>query len=52
MLNASFPELIEMMADADLMAARRVLGWAPKTSFRELVQMMVDADLKTLFRST
>jgi GDPmannose 4,6-dehydratase len=26
--------------------AKKVLGWAPKTSFKELVNMMIDADLK------
>src|SRR5581483_5627397 len=30
---------------ADATKARRVLGWAPKTSFQQLVTMMVDADL-------
>ncbi|HET7025154.1 MAG TPA: GDP-mannose 4,6-dehydratase [Gemmatimonadales bacterium] len=35
---------------ADPSAAKRVLGWAPKTSFRDLVTMMVDADLERLGR--
>ena len=30
--------------------ARRVLGWAPKTSFAELIRMMVDADLERVRR--
>jgi len=33
---------------ADTSKARRVLGWAPKTSFEGLVKVMVDADLKRL----
>lgn len=32
----------------DASKAKRVLGWAPKTSFRKLVGMMVEADLKAL----
>ena len=35
---------------ADPGAARRELGWKPKTSFRDLVTMMVDADLARLGR--
>ncbi|HEU5357859.1 MAG TPA: GDP-mannose 4,6-dehydratase [Gemmatimonadales bacterium] len=35
---------------ADPSAARRELGWVPKTSFRELITMMVDADLERLAR--
>jgi GDPmannose 4,6-dehydratase len=29
----------------DAAKARKVLGWAPKTSFSDLVRLMVDADL-------
>jgi GDPmannose 4,6-dehydratase len=32
----------------DASKARRVLGWAPKTSFDELVRIMVDAELAAL----
>ncbi|MGB7211410.1 MAG: GDP-mannose 4,6-dehydratase [Gemmatimonadales bacterium] len=35
---------------ADPSAAKRVLGWVPKTSFRDLITMMVDADLERLGR--
>jgi GDPmannose 4,6-dehydratase len=32
----------------DAAKARRVLGWAPRTSFEELIALMVDADLERL----
>jgi GDPmannose 4,6-dehydratase len=35
---------------ADPTAAKRDLGWVPRTSFRDLVTMMVDADLARLAR--
>lgn len=35
---------------ADPTAARRDLGWTPRTPFRDLVTMMVDADLARLAR--
>ncbi|MFI5234379.1 MAG: GDP-mannose 4,6-dehydratase [Gemmatimonadales bacterium] len=35
---------------ADPSAAKRGLGWVPKTSFRDLITMMVDADLARLGR--
>jgi GDPmannose 4,6-dehydratase len=40
-------------AEVDLLVgdstkARKVLGWAPKTSFEDLVNLMVDADVALL----
>jgi GDPmannose 4,6-dehydratase len=32
----------------DSSQAKKVLGWAPRTSFRQLVSMMVDADLEAV----
>ncbi|MGH2694679.1 MAG: GDP-mannose 4,6-dehydratase [Actinomycetota bacterium] len=32
----------------DASKAKRILGWAPKTSFEELVRIMVDADIQLL----
>ncbi|MCA1709428.1 MAG: GDP-mannose 4,6-dehydratase, partial [Actinobacteria bacterium] len=33
---------------ADASKAKKVLGWAPKTTFAELVRIMVDADVQLL----
>mgnify|MGYP001552426884 FL=1 len=41
-------EVETLLADAS--AAKRVLGWAPRTSFHDLITMMVDADLERLGR--
>ena len=32
----------------DASKARRVLGWAPRTTFAQLVDLMVDADIELL----
>ena len=41
-------EVDRLVGDAS--KARRVLGWAPRTSFEELVRLMVDSDLELLNR--
>ena len=41
-------EVETLLADAS--AAKRVMGWAPRTSFHDLITMMVDADLERLGR--
>jgi GDPmannose 4,6-dehydratase len=39
-------EVDQLIGDAS--KARKVLGWAPRTSFEDLVTMMVDADIELL----
>jgi GDPmannose 4,6-dehydratase len=43
------PAEVDMLV-GDAGKARRVLGWAPRTSFEQLIRLMVDADLKLLSR--
>jgi GDPmannose 4,6-dehydratase len=43
------PAEVDMLV-GDAGKARRVLGWAPRTTFEQLIRLMVDADLKLLSR--
>jgi GDPmannose 4,6-dehydratase len=43
------PTEVDQLA-GDAGKARRVLGWAPRTSFEELVHLMIDCDLELLRR--
>ena len=43
-------EVDRLVGDAG--KARRVLGWAPRTSFQDLVRLMIDSDLELLKRQS
>jgi GDPmannose 4,6-dehydratase len=45
------PTEVDMLV-GDASKARRVLGWAPRTTFEELVRLMVDSDLALLQRQS